>query len=94
MTFPSEIFPEDKTDPTVKKQNEMSIEDTLGIIGHVKRATRKRSWRYFVVQPGEDGAAKVRRIRGDQGNCTARAPAPAPAIRPNTAPFINPEPPG
>jgi hypothetical protein len=61
MTLPTDIFPEDKIDPTVKKQNEMSVEDTLGIIGHLRRATKNRSlWRYLVVSGEEDGAAHVR----------------------------------
>lgn len=67
MTFPDEIFPEDKIDPTVSKDVKMSVEETLGVMGHVKAMTRKRkkNWRFLVQEDVSandlDGAAnKIR----------------------------------
>ena len=68
MTLPPEIFPEDNVDPTVKKQNEMSVEDTLGIVNHIRSSTRRRRqaslWRYLVVPPEEDGASRIQSTYG------------------------------
>jgi hypothetical protein len=65
MTFPDEIFPEDKIDPTVAgKDAEMSVEQTLGIVGHVKTSTKKRkNWRYLRQDVSDNLEAAETNIR-------------------------------
>lgn len=66
MLIPKEIFPENKVDPTVDpKQHEMSVEQTLGAVGHVRSTTRKRgkNWRFLQNTENlsdEQMAAKIR----------------------------------
>jgi hypothetical protein len=48
-TIPAEIFPVDKTDPTVTTEGpkkDFPVERTLGIVGHLKTYARSRLWRY------------------------------------------------
>jgi hypothetical protein len=50
MNF-TEVFPEDPTDPTVKKDREkMTVNETLGAMGHIKASTRSRKWRFMTGQ--------------------------------------------
>jgi len=47
---PDNIFPVEKLDATIKSQD-VSVEETLGMVGHVRALTRKRNqWRYVNVE--------------------------------------------
>jgi hypothetical protein len=41
------LFPDDRPDPTSKEPEDYPVHQTLGIIGHIRSATRKRHWRYI-----------------------------------------------
>jgi hypothetical protein len=62
MDIPKEVFPENKLDPTVDKNVAMSVEQTMGVVNHLKVVTRKRrqNWRYLVQADGT--AAAVRKF--------------------------------
>jgi hypothetical protein len=82
MTLPIDIFPEDTTDPTVDpKKFDMSVEETLGIVGHVRAATRKRpAWRKLKIEHADP------RLEG--GNVTPKELICRTYELPETAPIV------
>jgi hypothetical protein len=62
-TFPQDIFPEDRIDPTAgTKETEYHVERTLGVIGHVRGIAKKRHWRYLRQEgvPAREAFVKIR----------------------------------
>jgi len=51
-----EIFPEDKIDPTVEHK-EFHVEQTLGVMGHVRAIAKKRKWQYLNESEMPEGAS-------------------------------------
>lgn len=63
-SFPEDIFPEDKKDPTAgAKEPEYHVERTLGVMGHVRTIAKKRKWLFLQIEAGSTKAGEVSHIR-------------------------------
>jgi len=61
----TEIFPEDKTDPTVTGK-EFHVEQTLGVMAHVRVIAKKRKWQFLQIDSADaETTKKVTEVGGE-----------------------------